>query len=162
MNENLDLVKILKDCPKGTKLYLSVIGDQVELQDICSVDVSYPILVKEGNHQTFHITRFGRMFSGYPDGDCVLWPSKECRDWSKFKASVERFDPKTLQPFDKVLVRDNTNCKWYCDFFSHIDDKLRFVTVGSIFKLCIPYNYETKPLVGTTDKPDEKYIWWEE
>ena len=30
MNENLNLAKILKDCPKGTKLYSTIYGD-VEL-----------------------------------------------------------------------------------------------------------------------------------
>ena len=41
-------------------------------------------------------------------GECILFPSKEQRDWSKFNApwlKKERFDPKTLKPFDKVLVR---------------------------------------------------------
>ena len=160
MNENLDLVEILKDCPKGTKLYLSVIGDQVELQDICSVDVSYPILVKEGNHQTFHITRFGRMFSGYPDGDCVLWPSKECRDWSKFKVPVEKFDYNTLKPFDKVLVRDNGRSIWRCSLFTCFNNNKIMCEVS--WDQGIPYNDETKHLLGTCDMPDEKYIWWEE
>ena len=30
MNENLNLVEILKDCPKGTKLYSSVLGEVEE------------------------------------------------------------------------------------------------------------------------------------
>ena len=44
------------------------------------------------------------------NGECTLFPSKDQRDWSKFvrfwdKPKVDKFDPKTLQPFDKVLVR---------------------------------------------------------
>lgn len=34
MNENIDLTKILKDCPKGTKLYSTIFGD-VELVRVC-------------------------------------------------------------------------------------------------------------------------------
>ena len=41
MNENIDLTKILKDCPKGTKLYSPVFG-KVELKVIG--DNKYPII----------------------------------------------------------------------------------------------------------------------
>ena len=44
MNENIDLTKIMKDCPKGTKLY-SMIHGYVELVKV-SQFVEYPIEVK--------------------------------------------------------------------------------------------------------------------
>ena len=62
-------------------------------------------------------------------GECILFPSKDQRDWSKFTApwyKKERFDPKTLKPFDKVLVRDSHNDTWTCKFFSHIMNLPKF------------------------------------
>ena len=77
----------------------------------------------------------------------------------------EKFDPKTLQPFDKVLVQDLIGDKWRCDIFSYIDDdddKYPYVCVRSKFKRCIPYNDDTKHLVGTTEEAPEYYRYWED
>lgn len=152
-------------------------------------------------------------------GECLLFPSKENRDWSTFKVEtegfkvgdhvkdketgevrfltqkaqqpsggfwtkrvncsfnstevyigendfdryekVEKFDPKWLKPFDRVLVRDNEDEVWHATFFSHmIKEEMEFpyVTIGSCaFRTCIPYNEETKRLVGTTEEGSEFY-----
>ena len=76
----------------------------------------------------------------------------------------ERFDPKTLQPFDKVLARYSTKSNWMCTFFSHIIDKVNphVDCNGITVNVCIPYNEETKHLVGTSDDCPEYYKWWEE
>ena len=55
MNENIDLTKILKDCPQGTKLYSSIFG-QVEFQYIkLDSDSVYPIVIKLKNIMVLHI-----------------------------------------------------------------------------------------------------------
>lgn len=153
----LDLVEILKDCPKGTKLY-SVIHGEVTLNHVNSEDVNYPIIAiwREG---TASFTRYGR-YAIKSDGECILFPSKDQRDWSKFKAPVKKFDYSALQQFDKVLVRDRGNSPWKCDLLSHRCGSMVYC-VGSYWTQMIPYNDETKHLVGTTYRPDEKYIWWE-
>lgn len=95
---------------------------------------------------------------------------KDQRDWSKFerfwdKPKVEKFDPKTLHPYDKVLAKDGFSSKWTCSFFSHMDNNEVSFPVycsGGYFKVCIPYNEETKHLVGTTEDCSEYYKWWEE
>ena len=46
-NENLNLAEILKDCPKGTKLYSTIYGD-VELAGVYLKDDKYPIEIKIG------------------------------------------------------------------------------------------------------------------
>ena len=119
MNENIDLTKILKDCPKGTKLYTSNFGE-VKFQQI-GIYNEYPIIVelKTGAFEGF--TPDGKLLSNH-NGECVLFPSKDQRDWSKFTApwyKNEKFDPKTLKPFDKVLVRDYDSDFWRCSFYSH-------------------------------------------
>ena len=76
-----------------------------------------------------------------------------------------KFDPKTLKPFDKVLVRDDYKECWLCRFFSHIVDGIhiyKYITIGSAFKYCIPYNDETKHLVGTTEEAPGFYKYWDD
>ena len=158
MNENIDLTKILKDCPKGWKLYSHLYGT-VPFYCIEHGDV----LVKVGKGGYAHFTRDGRV-SCLPDSGCCLFPSKEQRDWSKFTApwyKKERFDPKTLKSFDKILARDREGTRWRCTFFSHIRDKeetiFKYVTTNDCYKRCIPYNDDTKHLVGTNEEAPEYY-----
>ena len=157
MNENLDLVKILNDCSVGTRLY-SVIHGEVTLNHVSSEDVNYPIIAiwREG---TASFTRDGR-YSIKIDGECILFPSKDQRDWSKFKIPVKKFDYGALKPFDKVLVRDGDLCRWTCGSFSFLCNNAMYCECRWVQG--IPYNDETKHLLGTTDMPDEKYIWWED
>lgn len=152
----LDLVNILKNCPKGIKLYSTVHGE-VTLEDVVESGTDYPIKTDHPWGKA-EFARNGKYYNGYY-GECVLFPSKDQRDWSKFKVPVEKFDYNTLQPFDKVLVRDENDCHWRCGFFSFMYNNEMFCECRWIQG--IPYNDETKHLVGTTDKPDEKYIWWE-
>ena len=160
MNENLYLVEILKDCPKGTKLYSSVFG-MVELDHI-NIRTNYPIVIKlKGTEGYESLTSEGKMFVDY-DGECVLFPSRENRDWSKFKPKQPKFDPKTLQPFDRVLVRDANNREWCAMLFSHNNKKGKFVVAGFAWGQGIPYNDDTKHLVGTTEEAPEFYRYWED
>ena len=164
MNKNLNLVEILKDCPEGTKLYSTICGE-VKLSHIENDE--YPIVVETMTGYIFRLSQDGRYF-GCLDGECTLYPSKDCRDWSKFVApwyKKERFDPKALKPFDKVLVYDIYDiCEgWACAFFSHIrESEYPYSTSSGSFKVCIPYNDETKHLVGTTDEAPEYYRYWED
>ena len=77
----------------------------------------------------------------------------------------EKFNPKTLKPFDKVIVKDYPASYWNCDFFSRVDDSTsnhKFITIGYAYKFCIPYNDDTKHLVGTTNEAPEFYRYWED
>ena len=159
MNENLNLVGILKDCPEGTKLYSPVFGE-VEFESIN--DIIGPIIVttNTGNAECF--TADGKMHT-YND-DCLLFPSKEQRDWSKFKPSKPKFNPNTLQPFDKVLARNDME-DWSCRFFSHIikdEETYPYACGYDWFTQCIPYNDDTKHLLGTNKEAPEFYRYWED
>ena len=321
MNENIDLTKILKDCPKGTKLYSTIHG---EVTLITSNDTSehYPIAVRLNSKKGESFTSEGKLLNKF-DGECILFPSKTQRDWSKFTApwhnkpiehkfqvgqyitdgyvsgqiieddcycykildfmggtntiipftlqdnyhlwtikdakdgdvlalswledknlfekiiifkkyhnegvkglysmpcvegygntfmngkmlftdekvpyysktwtcnlqpatkeqrnllfqkieeagykwNVEsktfevKFDPMTLNPFDKVLVRDTPDEKWRCELFSYVCTKRAFACGSTFYWFCIPYNDETKHLVGTTEEAPEFYKYWED
>ena len=77
----------------------------------------------------------------------------------------ERFDPKTLKAFDKVLVRSEKVFNWNCSLFSNIDDfssKYPFSCLSMCYRFCIPYNDDTKHLVGTKDEAPDFYRYWED
>ena len=156
MNEKLNLVEILKDCPSGTKLYSPALGE-VDFVDILE-DCTYNIRVK-GECGTFHFTPQGKLFNT-EQGECILFPSKDQRDWSKFKVKKPKFDPNTLKPFDKVLVRDTSTGPWRCEIFSHIkkDSPIYpYLGVGAAYIYCIPYNNDTQHLVGTSEEAPDFY-----
>lgn len=165
MNENIDLTKILEGCPVGTNFYSTTLGT-VSLKYIIP-DCIYPILVLTTERKTESFTKDGKYITAN-DGECTLFPSKYQREWSKFerfwdKPKVEKFDPKTLQPFDKVLVRSQNGQNWIATFFSHKDNIFNMVVCGAQYwKHCIPYNENTKHLVGTNNDCPEYYKWWEE
>lgn len=267
MNENLNLVEILKDCPKGTKLYSPLFGE-VEFEQILE-NWGY-VSVRKGK-DTWPFESDARFpISDSKSAELMLYPSKDQRDWSKFKLKKERFvhpcefedgdilsyqckgfnsrsiyiyryhkrfntsyyvalsgddnefridntgkwalngyndtvrfatedekkklfqaikdngykwnaktkileklvkpkfDPKTLKPFDKILVRDRVigRCShWMCTFFSYYDER-KFPypcrCAFAPFGVCIPYNDETKHLVGTDDEAPEYYRYWKD
>ena len=163
MNENLDLTKILEGCPKGIDFYHTVFG--TVLFNSIDLDSEYPIRFIVGKNQINSVTKSGLALSDYK-GECILFPSKDQRDWSKFerfwdKPKKEKFDVNTLQPFDKVLMRTNERSIWEPDFFGYKDGNwIMCVTTGNVE--CIPYNDETKHLIGTKEDCPEFYKWWEE
>lgn len=112
METKINVAKILKDKPKGTKLYSSACG-KCELKE--ADDKSFKV--------SFYSSKFGFMNGGegtfdkngnlYDDGECVVFPSKEMRDWSKF--AWKRGD---------VLISD---CGFVCIFKEWAsDDYTRF------------------------------------
>lgn len=231
MNENINLIEILKDCPKGWKFWSPIFGE-VEFQGIIDSPIC-PISTYYYTGKSTYDASFTKEGSIDPHfkGECLLFPSKEQRDWSKFIApwyknvssqtnehtwlhlvsdvltwkdgigqylddprvqelakklrseyeqklynpsvlsnssntgkGKQKFNPKTFKPFDKVLARMVSSDIWVCDFFSHIHpDEEHCVSVGSwSYNEMIPYNDDTKHLVGTSEKAPEYYRYWED
>ena len=167
MNENIDLTKILKGCPKGTKLYSTIYGE-VRFERIKNHDI-HPIELKPHIFTTLsssvYCVKDGRFNCDY-DGECTLFPAKDQRDWSKFerfwdKPKVEKFDVNTLSPFDRILVKCSSNLKWQIGLFGYKHEK-RIYSGSNVYYQCIPYNDETKNLLGTTEDCPDYYKWWEE
>lgn len=166
MNKNVDLTKILKDCPKGTKFYTTVWGEVSFQKIVDGACYAIEIYTESGYlNKYYHLTKNGCYLNG-DDAECIIFPSKEQRDWSNFSApwyKNDKFDLKTLQPFDRVLVRDYIGDSWACNLFSHIQDDVfpYSCIMDSNWKYCIPYNEDTKYLVGTTNEAPKYYRYWE-
>ena len=166
MNENIDLTKILKNCPKGTKFY-SLVHGEVTFVGINEMSKDYPIEIILTGGLIYYYMANGKLDKFYK-GECILFPSKDQRDWSKFTApwyKKDKFDPKTLKPFDRVLVRDSCAYSWRCALYSHTkenENTFKYVTGDSSYEYCIPYNDDTKHLVGTKNEAPEYYRYWAE
>ena len=161
MNENIDLIRILKNCPYRTKLY-SIVHGEVEFMNIKENN----IIVRTVSNNFYSFTSSGKLAWNYEDySECILLPSKDQRDWSKFTApwyKKDKFDPSTLKPFDKVLVQISRDDIWSVDFFSYYNDEYKkCICTGLVhYFYCIPYNDETKDLVGTCNEAPDYYKWW--
>jgi hypothetical protein len=82
----MNIAEILKDCPSGTRLYSPIYGE-LSLEIVQSFDERcYPIhcrIIKNGNVVSF--TKDGRSYS--LDAEPTLFPSKNQRDWNKFRVN---------------------------------------------------------------------------
>lgn len=99
----------------------------------------------------------------FTDGSYVSIYNQD--SWELLTDKKQKFDPKTLQPFDKVLVYDiyDTCEGWACALFSHIrESEYPYSTSSGSFKVCIPYNDDTKHLLGTTEEAPEYYRYFDE
>lgn len=158
MNEKIDLTKILKDCPKGFKLYSSIFGDvyfqRINLSRIEVVTTHDVVVVYRSN---------GEYLTEYENVECTLFPSKDQKDWNKFTApwyKSNKFDPRTLKPFDKIITRVEGGI-WFCELLSFIEEGRNIVKgLASYYNYCVPYNEETEHLIGTTDEAPEYYRYW--
>lgn len=119
METKLNIAEILKDKPKGTKLYSPLFGNVYLL----SVDAGIIRVKHHGKNETLAtFYRNGKYFS-YPESELLLFPSKEMRDWSKFV--WKRGD---------VLMRTNSEyCigifdKWTSDDYSTFSAK--YINLG--------------------------------
>ena len=159
-SQKLNLCEILKDCPMYEPFWSPMLGD-VKFHHIDHEAKRILITLKTGTQWNVNpdatIT-----FANVTSPEIMLYPSKEQRDWSKFTApwyKKERFDPKTLKPFDKIIFKGHG--MWFCGLFSHIHNS--YACVGETYYKCvIPYNDDTKHLLGTKDEAPDFYKYWED
>ena len=170
MSKDIDLTVILKNCPRGAKFYSYIFGEDTYYMGLSSHQGdARPIFIygKYGEGQNFCLTRKGHVYADNY-GECCIFPSKDQRDWSKFTApwlnkESEKFDPKTLKAFDKVIVKPD-NGDWHCSILSHREDNNIYYRMvdGYAYSHIIPYNDVTKHLIGTTQEAPDFYKYWED
>lgn len=86
-----NLVSILKHCPEGTKLYSPVYGEVV-LDSVQSKSIYTLVKTNNGATLVVEFTRFGRLHYEFSNSECVLFPSKDQRDWDKFRIPTRKGD----------------------------------------------------------------------
>lgn len=81
MNNDINIAEILKDCPKGMRLYSPLLGN-VTLEKV-DTNSTVPIRVMDGFNSWCYFTKTG-LYYDRADGECLLFPSYKMRDWTKF------------------------------------------------------------------------------
>ena len=150
MNEILNLVEILKDAPKGMKLWSPLIGE-CELFNKDFTGETFPIVcigVDDGIEWKFNADG---TYTENADAECVLFPSKENRDWSTFNVPTH----KHFEPFQKVLIRTWTEDEyiWVAAEYSNYDElhNNHYLVSGLIAK-----EEDIIPYKGNEDKLGKK------
>lgn len=119
MDNKINIAELLKDAPKGTKLYSPVYGE-AKFMGIEKTDDDRPIAIAAptGRYRLYSDGR-GYLY-GSKTEEIILFPSKDCRTWENFKAPWKR---KQFEPFQKVLVARTTNNHyiWRGAIYSHYD-----------------------------------------
>lgn len=109
MNNKINIAEILKDCPKGMELYSPVYGT-VGLLKVDSNSV-YSIKTVTSIDRIGSFTPYGRLYEKYSSTECLLFPSREMRDWSKF-----------FKRGDVVYIKEANNVTDYAIFESWKND----------------------------------------
>ena len=157
---NNEYITIFKESARD---YLETYIDVVIVTSKCSLDsLFYVDNIKEQRLATEEEKQ--KLFDAIK-ANGYRWDAETKTLQKVIKPILNKFDIASLKPFDKVLVRDNDDCIWRADFYSHYEDGQHYyyICVGDAYKQCIPYNKETAYLVGTTnDCPDKYKIWKDE
>ena len=127
MTDNINVLEVLESKPNGTKLWCVLFGkcflDGIDINNIRPIRIG----IEKGD--TFKLTANAKLGGKYIDGDCLLYPSKEMRDWSRFawkKGDILiSSDGGTEVIFDKWY--DDTYTSFYCKHYLNSEDETKFV-----------------------------------
>ena len=138
----INIAEILKNAPKGTKLYSPIFGECI----FKYVDCKNEAICVTLNESLYYFSPLGQYMADSKHlGECLLFPSKEQRDWSNYRLPA----PYDFKPFDKVVVRDEGI--WHIDFFERYlpGEEFPYEGMHQTWKHCLPFNEETAKLIGT-------------
>lgn len=102
MNKNINLTKILKDCPIGWEFYSSIYGNvtflRIDKKSDCPIVLFF--IDKNKVDRCVSVTEQG-LDSPFYNGECTLFPSQEQRDWSNFTAPWYKKEIDTISCLEK-------------------------------------------------------------
>ena len=144
MTNNINVLEVLESKPNGTKLWCVLFGkcflDGIDINNIRPIRIG----IEKGD--TFKLTANAKLGGKYIDGDCLLYPSKEMRDWSRFawkKGDILiSSDGGTEVIFDKWY--DDTYTSFYCKHYLNSEDETKFVYYEEFLCTTERYTIEDK------------------
>ena len=122
----INLVNILKHCPKGMKLYSPIFGEVKFL----TVFKNKYIDTYTSASNIFRFQKDGRFDSG---GECMLFPSKRQKDWDAFQIPVKRGDIMMFTDKSAVFMIDAMMDN-YVTIIAYVDKYSTFRT-GAVYFL---------------------------
>lgn len=152
-----NLANILKYCPEGTKLYSPIFGEVTFKKISSSNDIFCRVTKSNGDITTAAFTCFGRFYCDFPNSECMLFPSKNQRDWTTFKIPVERGDIMMFCDKSAVFMVDTMEDD-HVTTIASIDSDSSFRLNLSVFADYIPASEDMKrEFFNAMDKAG--YIW---
>ena len=124
--EELNLVEILKDCPRDYKLYSPVFGN-VRLLEVFT-DCENPSFVIATGYPPMamvHLSPNGKLTRA---GECIVFPAKDQRDWSKFAPNAK---PK-FNAGDRIIDLTRQNNHVY-EVLEVLEDRYRVTGFGTLW-----------------------------
>lgn len=175
----MNIAKILKYCPEGTKLYSTIHGEVTLIEVKEDSNYNYPIFidVSEACYETF--TKEGRIEEN--KGECILFPSKNQRNWNKFRIPVKKGDimmhidgscpfiasgetdtlyPKAVCGILGVFMMGNDNL-WTFEFYIPASEEVKKKLFKAMKKAGYKWNSETLELEKMEEikfKPFDKVL----
>ena len=158
MTDNINVLEVLESKPNGTKLWCVLFGkcflDGIDINNIRPIRIG----IEKGD--TFKLTANAKLGGKYIDGDCLLYPSKEMRDWSRFawkKGDILiSSDGGTEVIFDKWY--DDTYTSFYCKHYLNSENKNKIVYYEEFLCTTARYSLEDKNTVQIYIKTIEERL----
>lgn len=132
--KDIDIYEILKGMPDGTPLYTTLCGN-VEFTSVAADKEKSEAIWIEDKNEKYAFDKNGKI---YKEGEILLFPSKEMRDWSKF--------------FKKGDVLVHRDCDIHVIFEGFKDNRYtRFKSKHYLWKECFEdYSKEQSEMVTFT------------
>ena len=139
----INLVNILKHCPEGTKLYSPIYGEVT----FTRISIINTILCKatksNGEITSVDFNRFGRLSGEFSNSECVLFPSKDQRNWDKFRIPAKKGDIMMFYDKSAVFMIDAMTDN-YVTIIAYVDKYSTFRTGGRMLLDYIPASEDMK------------------
>ena len=139
----INLVNILKHCPKGTKLYSPIFGEVTFTRISDSNNILGKATKSNGEITSVDFNRLGRLSGEFSNAECVLFPSKDRRDWSRFQIPAKRGDIMMFTDKSAVFIID-TKKDNYTDTIAYASNHFGFKIGQQIFRSYIPASEDMK------------------
>ena len=123
MENKINIAEILRDMPKGTKLYSPLFG---KCEYIAVVGDKRPINIRTSNTTDMQyeaLTEYGCYFSDFEDTDTVLFPSAKMRRWDKF---FKRGDVVVDEDLETMVVFDS----WANDDYTEFNTTINYYKIS--------------------------------
>lgn len=120
MNNKINIAELLKDAPSGTKVWCDAYGYCTVIK-VSDNGINIVASAPKKAIANFWVDAYGRYKHDlYPDGVCIIFPSKDCRTWENFRAPWKH---KVFSSFSKVLVSEERI--WMPASYSYYNEKLK-------------------------------------
>ena len=175
-----NLVSILKHCPEGMKLYSPIFGEVTFKRISSSHNILGEAIDHNGESRTVAFTRLGRFYCDFPSAECVLFPSKDQRDWDKFRIPTKKGDVIMFNGQvpclvtgdysrdkkdwvcglleDDEFILNNPSSPWDRDFYTFASEEVKNQLFTAMDKAGYTWDGETLKKKKPQFKPFEKVL----